>query len=481
MNVAGKFQEFETSYDLSVFSWDGFWYYPVIKTMIYFELARKNGQRKTSKKKQSSQISQIWVQFLQGVRWRQKSSTLKPVHYLFVDYAHTRRQGSTGYFENMYTEPIIKSCIDGTYLLIEYPNDAFGHYHKQNYDNIYFLDWELFKIYIRAKLKRKKYVKENSPIKKLFDTFDLTFKPSIINDRLTKMFLFVKFFVRLLKKIHPEVILLIDGYDYKQMALISAANELRIPTIELQHGLISPSHMGYIYKKVHERRLFADFLFTFGDYFSELIKNHSKAWKSQNIISVGFPYIEMVKKHSAELPEKLKELAASHRIIYVTSQWTVRKELLKFILQLSELIEERYFIFYKTHPGEKNVREFYEPLKKKKNVELITDKTVNSLEIMKVAKVHSTVYSTSYFESTYFELANIFIYVDQYSHLVEKFVDNETAFFAKTPQEYLSFLIRLENDAYLLSKLENKRSLFYRPNAFENIKQALKKIKREAS
>jgi hypothetical protein len=257
------------------------------------------------------------------------------------------------------------------------------------------------------------------------------------------------------------------------MALIYAAKVLRIPTVELQHGLINASHMAYMYKQVINRRLFANYLFTFGEYFSDLIKGNSVVWDSHHVISVGFPYIEAVKARPIELPDRLKVLSRRFKIIYVTSQWTVRTELKDFIVQLSERLSDAYMIFYKIHPGEKDTQKFYEAFRAHENIELILDKSVNSMEIMKVAAVHSTVYSTSYFESVFFELPNIFIEVPKYSESIGNFVDNKTTFIAKSVNDYLHYLDRIEGDSSLALKLYEKRTTFYKPNALANIVAAL--------
>lgn len=476
MNIAEKFHQFETSFDLNKFTIDGLWYYPLVKMAIYFELAGRKGKAVDVNDWRASGACENLRQFIRGIKWKMKSGPLRSVKYLFVDYASTRRQTQNGRFENMYIDPIMNVFGREGQLLFEYPSPDFGHYTDIETKNIYFPDWDIFKIFLRAKLKNRKWISDETHLKALYELFGLSFDARFMNDRLNKTFLFIKFFKKFLGKVRPQIILLIDGYDYKQMALIYAAKTLRIPTVELQHGLINVSHMAYMYNQVADRRLFTDYLFTFGEYFSELIIRHSVVWESHHVISVGFPYIEAVKERPLKLSERLQELARRFKIVYVTSQWTVRTELRDFILQLSGKLDDEYMIFYKIHPGEKDAQKFYESFSSHKNIELILDKTVNSMEFMKVAAVHSTVYSTSYFESVFFELPNIFIEVSGYSKTIDKFVDGETTFLLKSIDEYIAHLAKLKTDASLTIKLKERRTTFYKVDALKNTITAINEI-----
>ena len=476
MNIIEKFYRFETSFDLKKFTVNGFWYYPLIKMAIYFELVGRKGKIKSRNRGGNSALFEIWHQFIQGIKWRLKSATPHSAKYLFFDYALSRRQTEQGYFENIYNRPLMRALNGKDQLLVEFPAPKYGHHKKIDKGDVYFLDWDIFLIFIKARLRRKRWIFDDTHLKELYDFLELSYDPRFINDRLNKTFLFIDFYRKFLSKVKPQIIFLIDGYDYKQMALIASSKKLGIPTVELQHGLINESHLAYMYAKVTDRLLFADYLFTFGPYFTDLIKRHSVIWDASHLVTVGFPYLELVKDRSVKLNKKLIDLSNHYKIIYITSQWTVRDKLRDFVLLLSEKVDDRYRIFYKIHPGETNAEQFYEPLKNNAKIELILDKTVNSLEIMKIAFVHSTVYSTSYFESVFFELPNIFIDVPKFSKNIEHHIDNKTAFIAKSVNEYLAHLAKIENDSSISQKLHNKKTIFYAPNALKNILSAVNNI-----
>ena len=475
MELIEKFYQFESEYDLNKFIIDGLWYYPLIKMTIYFELAGQN--LKNNKNKRNKSIySNVFKQFLKAMYWKINSERLHFSKYLFVDSALTRRQGEDGVDENMYFDPIINKLGYKNSLFVEYPNNEFNHTAKISHYNIYFPDFDIFKIFLKARFRKKKLIVNKKPVQDLYDYFEVHFDPDFINDRLNKFFLFKNLFEKMLNKVRPEIILLVDGYDYKQMALIYAAKKLGIPTVEMQHGLISRTHMGYMYKNIVSHQLFADYLFTFGDFFTRLIQSHSMVWQNNHIVSTGFPYIEMIKQKPVRLPTRLVRLANRFKIIYVTSQWTVRDELKKFIIELAKKLDPDFMIFYKIHPGEKEIENFYKPFLRYKNIELISDKSINSLELMKVAFVHSTVYSTSYFESVFFELPNIFIDVPQYRENIQNFIDNETAFLAIDTSSYFQYLEKILANSNISKKLQSKRVKFYSPNSLENVMASIERI-----
>lgn len=59
-----------------------------------------------------------------------------------------------------------------------------------------------------------------------------------------------KSYLKLLKRVRPEAVFFVQPGPQK--AMIQAAEQLRIPTIELQHGLINNMHLMYSYTKGHK-------------------------------------------------------------------------------------------------------------------------------------------------------------------------------------------------------------------------------------
>ena len=79
------------------------------------------------------------------------------------------------------------------------------------------------------------------------------------------VFIYMKgFFVKNLPKISPKAVLIRCGYGRFHMALSQACKELNIPSIELQHGIITKYNVGYVKTTVSENRdCVPDYIFTY--------------------------------------------------------------------------------------------------------------------------------------------------------------------------------------------------------------------------
>lgn len=471
MHFSDKITRFENDYDLSRFVLDEIWYYPILKNLVIQKVT--NASKPEPKGRKNTNDINVFKQLFQDLRWKFKSKIPDNITILFADNATTRRNTEHGKFENIYLAQLQKSFTNQ--LLLEYPSPVFGHYNAAADKAIYYPDWEVFKILVHARFKKRLDLDEQA-IREFYTYLNQTPDFHSINDRINKFILYQAFFKRFLKKIKPQVVVLIDSYNYNQMALIYTAKKLGIPTIELQHGLISESHAAYMYQRIINFSMFPDYMFTFGRFFTDIMKKRSKMFYRENVKTCGYPYLEFVNNKAVNLPEKLLLKITGRRIIYITSQWTIRTQLWNFVLLLSKHLKDEYLIIYKPHPGERQINSFYVDFKQAKNIFLISDYSLSSVEIMKVADVHSTVYSTSYFESVFFKLPNIFFDVPGYSQNIYRFIDGKTSFLAKNVQDYLTHLDKIQKETSLTDHLRSKAQSFYELNALEKVQNALYSI-----
>ena len=87
--------------------------------------------------------------------------------------------------------------------------------------------------------------------------------------------------------------------------------------------------------------MFPDYLFTFGDYWTEAVEYPIP---DEQIISVGYPYLE-------EEMKKYSEIDSKDQIAFV-SQEMIGEGLSQFAVELAEYNAFDYDIVYKLHPGE---------------------------------------------------------------------------------------------------------------------------------
>ncbi|MFT7155832.1 MAG: hypothetical protein ACI8Q1_000835 [Parvicella sp.] len=210
--------------------------------------------------------------------------------------------------------------------------------------------------------------------------------------KLSMQFRFKKFLYSALLKIKkPNSIYVVIAYGYT--ALISAAKELGIKTIELQHGVISPYHLGYHYPDSKPSRYFPDELWVW----------HSM-WKENTIYPIEKEKIVVNKNNHLELFRNTCSLIKEPNSVLIISQGTIGKELSEFIMK-HENDFSKYKVYYKLHPGEFRNSESYSKLSlllKNENFLLIKDELSVYELFSRVSKVVG-VYSTALYEAKYFE------------------------------------------------------------------------------
>jgi CDP-glycerol:poly(glycerophosphate) glycerophosphotransferase len=284
-----------------------------------------------------------------------------------------------------------------------------------------------------------------------------------------------QFFNTFLQQITPSIVLLVGGHSGFNMALIQACKEQQIPTVELQHGLITRYHAAYIkQKKTSNYDYRPDYLFTYGDYFTNLIQqNH--AFPAKNVITVGYPYLNKVKKVPPVISEDLQNhLKKYKKNIIITSQWNIAEEILTFTLSLATLLQKskiKIGIIFKPHPSD--WRDYIAHISHS-NI-YIANKYEDTYDLFKVSDIHSTVYSTSGLEALAFAKPNIFIDIGKISiSNIFDIVDNKTCYIVYKPEQYLKLVEYLIKNYNKISKeaLRKSHKYFY-PDSEKNLKTYL--------
>ena len=235
------------------------------------------------------------------------------------------------------------------YLSLEYPINL-EHYGPAKTSFLYFFDSLITLGFIRRKLGLTKvhitddeleFLKQiRTEIKKRFD-IDIDV-PRIVVNRLHERQALLPLCLKLLKRINPKLVVMVTSYARK--SLVEACRLLKIPTVEIQHGVISPYHPGYSYPKSAMNNVdFPDYLLVFGDYWKDVA---TYPISKDNIISVGYPYLEnKIQQYSRRKRKK--------QIVFV-SQSRIGVPISKFAVELSKLPDLDYRIAYKLHPREVN-------------------------------------------------------------------------------------------------------------------------------
>ncbi len=219
-----------------------------------------------------------------------------------------------------------------------------------------------------------------------------------------------KKYVELFKKRMPELIFVVVAYE--NQAIVSAAKDLGIEVIELQHGTITDYHLGYSYplntRINSEIAYFPDKILTFGDYW---INEKTSPIPQKNIISVGFPYFEAQSKDFMNIASK------SNQVLFI-SQGVIGKYLSEIAYEFACEMND-YHIIYKLHPGEYETwRENYpELVNDLDNFEVIDNSETPLYQLFAQSSYQVGAFSTAVYEGLMFNCKTFIIDVPGVEYL----------------------------------------------------------------
>ncbi|MCB9772156.1 MAG: hypothetical protein H6754_06360 [Candidatus Omnitrophica bacterium] len=197
-------------------------------------------------------------------------------------------------------------------------------------------------------------------------------------------------FKRVLQNKKPKKIFLIVNYGW-MAPLIKAAKDLKIETIELQHGTFSDYHLGYSFPNTNkEVAYFPSQFWVWKDFWKGMSK---LPIKDSDIADYSFKYFDHERQKFVDSKK------ASDQIV-VISQGAIGYKLAEAVLANMDRLT-RYKVKYKLHPGEYGSWEHNPHLVKLKqlpNVEILADNKIPLYQLLAESKYLVGVFSTAVFE-----------------------------------------------------------------------------------
>lgn len=224
----------------------------------------------------------------------------------------------------------------------------------------------------------------------------------------------------ILKELKPPVVIFDQHYHREGFILACQLNHVK--TIELQHGLIVPEDMFYVFpgaaKDIIHKALFADHIFVYGEYWKRnLLKGVE--YNANQIHTIGFYHYEEETNNSHE---ELVEFAGECDIILITTQVNMSATYCRYIKMLSQLLYKKNYpwkIIVKIHPSEE-VADYSEVS------DLLNCKIVKLplSDLFKMAKIHISVYSTTLFDAHRFIIHNFTLYDEKHEDYCKR-IEND--------------------------------------------------------
>jgi len=370
---------------------------------------------------------------------------------------------SDGYWWDIYTDPIIEK-MSSSYASLE--NQYLQkHATPAKTSNLKYMDFLDLIAYIKQKSPFGSFSitsEERSLLRLIKDEIEQRFNvqmniESIILGALKRRKAALPLYTRVLRRVKPKVVVMVVSYGKED--LVEACRILGIPTIELQHGVISQYHPGYSYPgDERTKNFFPDYLFAFGDYW---LTAADYPLEKDRILCVGYPYLENEMGKYRDL-EKKKQ-------VVIISQERLGQQLSEFAVELSKRNEFDYRIVYKLHPREvSRWKELY-PWLCDADVEVVDDPGISLYKLFGESSIQIGVFSTAIYEGLSFGLRTFLVDlpgVEYFDQLVEKNIVTKVT----SVEDFLEQLKSL-SDSQLF---ENEH--FFKSNAVEGIIRELDRI-----
>lgn len=214
-----------------------------------------------------------------------------------------------------------------------------------------------------------------------------------------------------LRKVQAKKVFIVCSYGKE--GIISAAKDLGIETYEIQHGMISPLHMGYSFPGSTQVPYFPDNILLYGDFWK---KEANYPVDESRLIVVGSPYTEMqISKYSKYEREE-------DTILFISSG-EYGKQLSKLAIDFHNE-HPNVIVYYKLHPSEFGVwSDIYPYLKNIDNIKVVEDK-INLYELFARCSFLVGVNSTAIYESFALE-TKVILYntvgIEDMAHIIKEF------------------------------------------------------------
>lgn len=366
---------------------------------------------------------------------------------------------------DIHSDPVMESLGDAYKCLLIEPSLNNSHFSPTKTTHIKYLDLALFlgTVLIKAKLAlfclSKTEENELEEIEKqILDRFNTSINlKKIVTSGLVARKSILPIYTFLIKKISPKVVVVTVSYGNK--IIIEACNKLDIPVVELQHGAsIGRYHLGYFFPDEYAKTItFPDYFFAFGDFW----KNRCKyPIEKHRIFNVGYPFFEKETGKYAQISKK-------DQVVFI-SGGHIGKKMSRFAVQLKARKDFHLDIVYKLHPGEYARWKKEYPWLVNSGVIIVDDDSVPLYKLLAQSRALVGVDSTVVYEGLGFGLRTFLLDLPGIEYM-DELIESQVVSVVSTVNELVE---KIRQPGQQQVGADN----FFKPNALDNISNALEEI-----
>jgi hypothetical protein len=462
-DLKARIDEIESKYPVGTIEYEGIKIWPFIRSAIF--LAYLFSEESITKKDKTWDSIYLSTRRIFRVLTTMPLSTLvkKNASVLFTDDAESELRYIDGKLVDIFAVPVmdyVKDIIPVVSKTRASSITAFPQYINSDFFSI----WA--KLYSCIKKIDKKKIINRQILVEIVSNLEIQFD---IDKYILSTFSFIAIFRLYFKKMNPKDIFLICYYGIDKMAASYVAKEMKIPVIELQHGLIYNAHPPYVTKVNIAPNPYPDYLFCFGEEFKKFVSPF--IYNSKNIFIVGNYYIDYIKKNKYRnnivFLKKYNNLS-SQIIVTVAGLTELDSEILEFVEKISGFRHDLFFIYIPRIMTSGFVHYSH------KNIFIETELDV--YQCMQNSHITSTVSSTCAIESLTFGTPVILMNIQNLAKAFysDFFSPSDAVFYANTPEEYVSYIPDVINKDR--KQIASSATYYYAENPQECTQKVFKKL-----
>lgn len=221
---------------------------------------------------------------------------------------------------------------------------------------------------------------------------------------------------------------------YTNTGFIKAFKDSGIPVIEVQHGLLSASHVAYnVFAKLEES-YFPDYFLSYGHRERLLFSDKNFYIPKERVLPIGHYYLDMISSSDKNVSDYLPQAKKFKTLVCITGQNLPNLEQ-RFINFLKEAAPQCAQTFFAYIPRNRQSA-IYAHKDLPANFLVVDDK--DTYEIIRLSTWHTTMFSTCAIEALYLGTPNILINLDNLArvHYAKILGEGPTTQFVNTVDEF---------------------------------------------
>ncbi len=415
--ILASIHQMELKYELMTWQIQDLHVWPLVRIFIFNELTQKKVTGIRNNEGKSSLFKEAISGLLELFKLTLKSRTgIKGLIFSSQIY----RQEIEGLFYNRFADPILdsQSLDDNSQFLFETAKQ--NEYTRSNYkgNRLVKLSPILDLLQLLTILKQK-FSKSNLHIKQNIE--QIVELPEQVRKKLIKklnrQFQLIPYYQRfshlLLKQYQGEQVFFVCYYGLLNMVMISEAKKLNIPTVDIQHGVISDKHIAYAFQQLPADgyNSLPNEFWTWSTYEASCINHWAQSFSEYEAKNMGNPWIEAVKENKIDFGNLADQIKQEEKpiILYTLSN---RADIFpEYLVEAIKALSGKYAFWLRLHPRQlafkSKIEEQLKALELFNCVELERATYLPLPLILRHTKLHITQFSTVVLEAAYFEVPSL--------------------------------------------------------------------------